>query len=397
MEKTMKKKQKSRKLGVVALIAFTSAMILAVVGMSSTMNTIDKIAISKSPSAILASAGLSEGENVYLSVAYFDQKSDECVNVYDDNTNEALAQRQFEWSKCNYLNNEIERGLVDYELNEEYLPVATGRGKLIPNVGLSNFDRWFDNVEEKSESYTGVLKLEYKADGAEFAFHHDEFYPLDGAKFSEGDFVNEDGHNHLFTMNMAVPFMVLATGEESFEIEADDDTFVFVGNKLAIDMGGIHDVTAGRFMINENGEVYTGIGEQDLAYSGITLGKNESSIVRVFHADRDSANSVFDIVFRGMNLTITDAKLANRKGDGVQIAYDPTDPSYVAPLGETSVVKPDGTKGYIIMATIEGMMIIIFSLLMAVAIHNVVRRKMAVREAEKMASQASQPMINKKK
>ena len=389
----MKIKKKSRKLGVVALVAFAFAMVLAIVGMSSTMNTIDEIAVSKSPSAILASAGLSEGEDVYLSVAYYDQRADECVNIYDGSANDALAQRQFEWSKCNYPNKEMEQGLVDFELDQEYSPVATGNGQLAPNLGLTSFDRWFSNVEGKSASYTGALKLEYKLDGAEFAFYHDEFYPLDGAEFSDGDFVNDDGHNHLFTMNLAVPFMVLASGEESFEIEADDDTFVFVGNKLALDMGGIHDATAGHFVINEDGEVYTGIGEQDLAYSGIKLDKNDGSIVRIIHADRDSSSSVFNIVFRGMNLTITDAKLANRKGEGVQIAYDPTDPSYVAPLGETSVVKPDGTRGYIIMATIEGLMVIIFSVLMGVAIHNVVRRKQIAREAEGMTSRQ---MMNKK-
>ena len=87
-----------------------------------------------------------------------------------------------------------------------------------------------------------------------------------------------------------------------------------------------------------------------------------------------------------MSLSITDAKLANREGDGVQIAYDPTDPTYIAPLGETSVVKPDGTKGFIVMATVEGVMIVIFSVLMAAAIRSVVRRRMAAREAEKMTS-----------
>ena len=383
----MKKKQKSRKLGVVALVAFVMATVLAVIGMSRTVNTIDEIAVSKSPSAILASAGLKEGENVYLPVAYYDQRADECLNIYDGSANEELARRQFEWSKCEYPNKEIEQGLVNFELDKEYGLVTTGEGKLIPNLGLSNSERWFNNVEGKSANYTGALKLDYKPESAEFSFYHDEFYPLDGTEFSEGDFVNEDGHNHLFTMNLAVPFMVLSSGEESFEIEADDDTFVFVGNKLVIDMGGIHDATTGHFIINENGEIYTGIGNQDLAYSGVTLTKNDSSIVRVFHADRDSANSVFNIVFRGMNLTITDSKLANREGDGVQIAYDPSDPTYVAPLGETTVVKPDGTKGYIIMATIEGMMVIVFSVLIAAAIHNVVRRKIVARDSERLSSQ----------
>ena len=383
----MKKQKKSRQLGIVALVTFVAAVVLMVVGLSTTMNAIDEIAISKSPTAILASAGLSEGKDVYLSVAYFDRRSDECVNMYDAGAKDALKARQFEWSKCKYYNKEVEKGLVEYELSEEYLPVATGNGKLTPNQGLTNFDGWFEAVEGKSANYTGALKLEYQADGAEFVFHHDQFYPLDGAEFSNGDIVNGGGHNHLFTMSFAVPFTVLASGGEGFAIRADDDTFVYIGDKLAIDMGGIHDATTGKFVINDEGEVYTAVEGEELAYSGIKLNAGDGSIVRIFHADRDSADSVFEVRFAGMSLSITDAKLANREGDGVQIAYDPTNPTYIAPLGETSVVKPDGTKGFIVMATVEGVMIVIFSVLMAAAIRSVVRRRMAAREVEKTASQ----------
>lgn len=77
----MKKKQfkfKAKDLGVVALVVFMVATGLAVFGLSQTMRTIDEVTISKSPTAILASAGLSEEQDVFLSVAYFDQKMDEC-------------------------------------------------------------------------------------------------------------------------------------------------------------------------------------------------------------------------------------------------------------------------------------------------------------------------------
>ena len=82
-----------------------------------------------------------------------------------------------------------------------------------------------------------------------------------------------------------------------------------------------------------------------------------------------------------MNLSVTDAKLANREDEGLQIAYDPTDPTYVAPLGETSVVKPDNTKGFILLVTVEGIMVIIFAILLSLSIRNMVRRKIA--EAQK--------------
>ncbi|MBR3236088.1 fibro-slime domain-containing protein [Candidatus Saccharibacteria bacterium] len=370
--KQKKKRDSSKIFGLVALGIFAMAMVLTVIGMSQTVSEIDKVAISHSPDVILANAGVADGKDVFLSVMYFDERSDECVNMYDMAQKEALEARQFEWSRCGYHNKTIEKGLVEYELGEDYLPVAKG-GNLTPNRGLKDLTRWFDEVEGKSANYIGNLKLDYKADGAEFSFYQSNFYPLDEVKFSDGDIVNEDGHNHLFTMNFVVPFTVLKSGNERFEITADDDTFVFVGNKLAIDMGGIHNATTGHFEITEAGEVYAGVEDEDLAYTGINV-EDGDAMVRIFHADRDSDESVFKIKFAGMNLGVTDAKLANRKGDGLQIAYDPTDPTYVAPLGESSVVKPDGTKGFMIMATIEGVLIVVLAVFLMVSIKTLIKK-----------------------
>lgn len=376
MIKKQGKKDHSKTFGLIALGVFAMAMVLTIIGMSRTMDAIDQVAVSHKPEAILANAGVSDDKNVFLSVMYLDQKSDECVDLYDGSLNEALSSRQFEWSTCGYHNKAIEKGLVDYQLGKDYLPVAKG-GKLTPNRGVKDMKRWFEKVAGKSENYIGNLKLDYQANGAEFSFHQNNFYPLDEVEFSKGDVVNNDSHNHLFTMSFAVPFTVLKSGNEEFDIVADDDTFVFVGDKLAIDMGGIHEAASGKFTVNEAGEVYASVAGEELAYTGINLGNEESSIVRIFHADRNADESVFKIKFSGMNLSVTDAKLANREDDGLQIAYDPTDPSYVAPLGESSVVKPDGTRGFVIMATIEGVLVLVLSIFVAFSIRNILHGKTA--------------------
>lgn len=378
----MKKQKKSQQLGVIALMTFMVALVLAVVGMTTTLGQIKTEVIARTPEAILASAGLDEEKSVFLPVMYYDQKADECVNMYDAGSKTAFETRQFEWSTCNYHKKALEQGLVGYELSDKFLPVATGAGQLVANKGLTDFDGWFEALEGKSVAYNGVLKLGYKEDGAEFVFYNNGFYPLDKTDYDRNEPVNADGHDHLFTMSFAAPFTVLSSGEEYFAIASDDDTWVYIGNQLVLDMGGIHDVATARFVINTDGEVYTAVGNEELAYSGIKLNAGDGSIVRIFHADRDSENSVLDVRFHGMNLTITEAaELA--KGDGVQIAYDPADPSYIGPLGETSVVKPDGTKGFIVLVTVEGIMVLVFAILMAAAIRSVVRRKLNEREARK--------------
>ena len=372
----MKKAKKANVLGKVALAVLAVAVLFAIVGLGNAIGAIKEEAIAETPEAILASVGVTEGKSVALPVAYYDQKMDDCVNLYEAGNRALLEARQFEWGECGYYNRGIEQGLMEYELGENYLPVATG-GEMLANRGVvgDNFKRWFESVEGKSEAYAGIIKMDYRAAGAEFSFYKSEFYPLDGIEFSAGDKVNVDGHNHLFTMNFAVPFTVIASGEEYFEIAADDDTFVYVGDSIVIDMGGIHGVTAGRFMINEAGEVYAAVEDEELAYTGVTVQSGEGQLVRIFHADRDAGESAFNVRFVGMNLTVTNAEFAEAEGEGVQIAYNPADPSYVAPLGESSIFRPDNTKGLMVMATVLGVLVVVLSVFTMVMVRFVVRAK----------------------
>lgn len=370
----MKKQQKkSRIIMIVALAVFGLGAVFSIYGLSGAVSNIDKEMIAREPEAILASAGVTSGTSIDLPVAYYDQKADKCVNLYDGNVQKAAEARQFEWSSCDYKYKQIERGLVGYELDKNYLPVAVG-GDLLPNRGLTDMKRWFDSVEGKSKEYTGVLNMSYKVDGApEFAFESESFYPLDEAKFSAGDSVNKDGHNRLFTMAFAVPFTVTASGDEVFEITADDDTFVFVGTKIALDMGGIHDAVTGKITINERGEIYTAVADEELAYSGIQVNQGDGSIVRIFHADRDSEDSVFKIKFTNMNLSVMQTQVAG--ANGIQVAYDPTNPEFVAPLGESAVFRPDGTRGYVIIATALGVVIVTCAMFTVILAHALIKSR----------------------
>ena len=371
----MKKKIKNNTglIGILGVGLFGIGMVLSVVGLSKTVSEIDGAVVAREPEAILASSGVESGSDIELPVAFFDQRADECVNIYDLSANAILKNRQFEWSSCGYNIRQIEQGMVDYQLGSNYLPVGIG-GSLISNRGIHDLSRWFNNVDGKSKQYLSEIKLNYTVgDTVEFLYNNEAFYPLDGVDFSNGDVINNDGHNHLFTMNMAVPFTVMADGKEAVEIVADDDTFVFIGDKLVIDMGGIHDAATGRLAINEAGEVYSGVGEGDLAYSGVNVAGGEGSIVRVFHADRDSMNSVFKIKLTGINMTVVKGQLAS--SNGVQVAYDPTDPGYIGPLGETMTVRPDMTKGYIVIATVMGVLILLCTVFASVMLRAVVKNK----------------------
>lgn len=339
--------------GMVAAIGFT------LVGLSKTVgNLSDEISKTK-VDVILANADIEDETSVSVPILYFDQKADECVNMYESALHSALNERQFEWTKCGYINYEVEQGIVSGVLGADYLPVAEG-GTNTSNKGVTgeNFKRWFSAIDGKSKNIPSVLNMTYSEANSSFDYENEKFYPVDGLGFKD---VDEDGHNHLFTLSLGIPIRVLKSDDQIFEITADDDTWVYVDNKLVLDMGGIHEPVRGVLQIAENGEVNTGIGEEELAYSGTTI-NGDSAIIRVFHADRDSKESVFKMHFEGMVLNMTNATLA-KNGDGVEVAYDPTDPTYVAPLGESMTFGANRSQSMltasIIQASVLGMLAVV--------------------------------------
>ena len=103
--------KKTKIIGASVVAIFGLAAILAIAGLANTVGKLDDKVISHTPDAILASAGVSEEETISLPVAYYDQKADPCVNIYDTSKASELKKRQFEWSSCNYHNREVETGL----------------------------------------------------------------------------------------------------------------------------------------------------------------------------------------------------------------------------------------------------------------------------------------------
>ncbi|MDO4611986.1 MAG: hypothetical protein Q4B29_00785 [Candidatus Saccharibacteria bacterium] len=332
---------KQKRFFAVSLVMLASVMAAVGFTVFSLSNTVKELSVEMGRSeadVILTSAEISDRAAVTVPILYYSQEKDACVNLYD--TLGDSAGRQFEWAECGYYNSAYETGLTEPDLNEEFLPVAAV-GKLLPNRGL-DFSRWFSAVPGLSQNYGGTLTLSYLADEASFVYEDEEFYPLE--KIVEGG-------GELFTLNLGVPISVLADGREEFSVTADDDTFVYLGSELVLDMGGVHEPMEGRLKIMENGEVYTAVGKESLAYSGVKVSEGEGAVIRVFHANRNSGESVFKLRFSNMLLNITNSStLASGE---VQVAYDPENPSFVAPLGESLTVKPNVSRAILVSAVTQ--------------------------------------------
>lgn len=297
---------------VVAALIF--AICLTFFGISSAFKSLSANLTKNPAEALLASTELSVNSLTSIPVKYYPQAKDECINLYDQSQKSALENRQFEWNECGYYHDAFEQDLVQPDLNDNHLPVPASSGSFLPNRGItaSNFARWFDD----SNSIAQTMAIQYRANAKTFSYESDNFHPI---------------ASQLFTMNLEIPFTAILSGSEVFNIVADDDTWVFLDDKKVLDLGGIHAAMDATFSIRENGEVYASVNHEPEYYSGISLEANHDAKVRIFHANRNNPESVFKIAFTNMYLKIFNA----------EIAYNGDDPSYVPPLGETSVFEPN--------------------------------------------------------
>ncbi|APR79135.1 Multiple EGF-like-domain protein 3 precursor [Minicystis rosea] len=118
---------------------------------------------------------------------------------------------------------------------------------------IESFDDWYRNIDGVNVPF--VMDMWLQPDPSKpgtFIFDSSSFFPLDKWNTSPGDVQvggNDNGpHNFLFTIEMHTAFEY--KGGEVFNFRGDDDVFVFINDKLAVDIGGIHGPLVGNVSLD---------------------------------------------------------------------------------------------------------------------------------------------------
>ncbi len=166
-------------------------------------------------------------------------------------------------------------GLVKPELGADNKPIHAADGPTSVTSGPENFNQWYNDVPGVNQTFALQLDLTEVMPGI-YQYKNSTFFPIDNKGFgNEGN-----SHNYHFTTEIHTEFVYF--GGEQFTFTGDDDLWMFINNKLAIDLGGVH------------GELSETI---DLDASAAQLGivKGAAYKMDIFHAERHTSKSNFRI------------------------------------------------------------------------------------------------------
>jgi fibro-slime domain-containing protein len=194
-----------------------------------------------------------------------------------------------------YSGNAATTGLVSATLGADRKPVYTSKCEIatVPlgtttadcpygpeTTTKADYDEWYRTTDGVNVAFS--IDFIFEPNGTTTTFSSETFFPLDGVAgaFGNSGTLNGVMHDYGFTTELHTKFKY--DGGEQFTFTGDDDLWVFINGKLALDLGGLHP----RLM-----------GTVDMDASAAQLGITRGNVynIELFHAERHTTESHFRV------------------------------------------------------------------------------------------------------
>lgn len=259
-------------------------------------------------------------ETIQLPVTYRDFRgynSRDCKNVGNtpkdgciDNQMEKLYKGTFKagHGHPDFENvNASEQNMVKATLGIDGIPVFNKGDQT--KVTKTSFDMWYRDYPGINQTIKEHLTLYKTATPGVYQMDSAAFFPLTGRGY--GNDTQDYNQNFHFTSHIQTYFKYTGKAEK-LSFTGDDDVWVFVNGKRAIDLGGCHSATSADFTLSAAKDSATG------HYHDTTYNLYEGGIypISFFHAERHTGASNFKLTLAGF-VNMGTASCSAVCGDGL--------------------------------------------------------------------------------